>query len=43
VEYLVVTSILLIVWLVHESSPSGLIEALKTWHAQFLWAMSIPW
>jgi hypothetical protein len=42
-EYLIVATALMGLWIVFEQSPSGLIQAFKTWHAQFGWAMSIPW
>ena len=42
VEYLVVATALILIWIVYERSPSGLIEALKAWHAQFFWALSVP-
>jgi hypothetical protein len=42
-EYLIVTLALMGMWAVYEQSPQGLIQALKTWHTQFAWAMSIPW
>jgi hypothetical protein len=42
VEYIVVATALILIWVVYERSPSGLIEALKVWHAQFFWALSVP-
>ena len=42
VEYVVVATALILIWVVYERSPSGLIEALKVWHAQFFWALSVP-
>lgn len=42
-EYLIVATALMGLWIAFEQSPSGLIQAFKTWHAQFGWAMSIPW
>ena len=42
VEYAVVATALILIWVVYERSPGGLIEALKVWHAQFFWALSVP-
>jgi len=42
VEYVVVATALILIWVVYERSPGGLIEALKVWHAQFFWALSVP-
>jgi Flp pilus assembly pilin Flp len=42
IEYLAVAAAMVLVLIVYEQTPNGLIHALKAWHAQFFWALSVP-